>query len=58
MGKARVTEANLEASTAGVGATSSEFDDLYLDEDSEAESLVAPDDAPEARPIISEQAEC
>ena len=43
---------------AGVGATPSEFDDLHLDVDSDAESLVAEDDALDAKPVITDQAEC
>ena len=37
-----ITKATSEqASVAGVGATPSDFENLHLDEDSEAESLVA-----------------
>lgn len=48
----------LDSTVTGVNATALEWDDLHLDEDSDAESLVAQDDAAEAEPIVSEQAEC
>ena len=43
---------------AGVGATLPEFGDFHLDEDSDAESLVAEDDTLDAEPVITDQAEC
>ena len=43
---------------AGVDVTPSEFDDLYLDEDSDAESRMAQDDVSDAEPNISDHSEC
>ena len=47
--------ASEQAASAGVVATPSEFENLHLDEDSDAESLVAHDDAVDAKQIITDQ---
>ena len=47
-----------QASVAGVGAMPSDFENLHLDEDSDAESLGTQSDASDAEPDITDQAEC
>ena len=54
-----ITKATSEqASVAGVGTTPSDFEHLHLDEDSDAEPLVAREDALDAEQIITDQVWC
>ena len=50
--------ASEQAALAGVVATPSEFENLHLDEDSDAASLGTQSDVSDAEPDITDQAEC
>ena len=50
--------ASEQAASAGVVSTPSEFENLHLDEDSDAASLGTQSDVSDAEPDITDQAEC